>query len=70
MNVPGWSSAVAHLQSCLALQFEREDQGKLQEILNKNGLQSLYPMEGIQSFLPAALAEVCLFTAISSVRYR
>ncbi len=42
----------------LALQFEREDEGKLQEILVKDNLQSLYPLAGIQSYLPAALTEV------------
>jgi len=42
----------------LALQFEREDEGKLQEILVKDNLQSLYPLAGIQSYLPAVLTEV------------
>ena len=32
--------------------------------LNKYGLQSLYPLEGIQSFLPKALAEVCIMTSL------
>ena len=55
---------VLTLTVAVDLQFEREDEGKLQEILNKYGLQSLYPLEGIQSFLPKALAEVCITTTL------
>ena len=57
-------AAVLALTVAVDLQFEREDEGKLQEILNKYGLQSLYPLEGIQSFLPKALAEVCIMTSL------
>ena len=42
----------------LSLQFEREEEDTLQKVLNKYELQSLHPVEGIQSFLPSALAQV------------
>ncbi|CAK0783381.1 hypothetical protein CVIRNUC_006580 [Coccomyxa viridis] len=37
--------------------FEREEEDTLQKVLNKYELQSFHPVEGIQSFLPSALAE-------------
>ena len=43
----------------MSLQFEREEEDTLQKVLNKYELQSFHPVEGIQSFLPSALAEVC-----------
>ena len=43
----------------MCLQFEREEEDTLQKVLNKYELQSFHPIEGIQSFLPSALAEVC-----------
>ena len=43
----------------VSLQFEREEEDTLQKVLNKYELQSFHPVEGIQSFLPSALAEVC-----------
>ena len=43
----------------MSLQFEREEEDTLQKVLNKYELQSFQPVEGIQNFLPSALAEVC-----------